>query len=736
MYKNLICSVVLAAWGLSAVTPLAQAQQVENLVLNHSFEVDEVIQDDGAYQGWWTWNPAEGAGSMVTVDDIEFIDGARSIRVDPVGTENWHFIVAYSTLALDMSKDYTVSFWAKAQSPRPLTVALKAADNSVDAWGTTTFNLTTEWAEYTYTSDVLHTGVKLEIWCAASNAPLWLDFVHVYEGPYVAGIEPSGATTPVKSADPNPATGATDVPRDTVLSWTAGAFAATHDVYFGISFDDVNDASRANPSGVLLSQGQTTANYDPAGVLDFNQTYYWRVDEVNAAPDNTIFKGDVWSFTTEPFAYTIPSGIVATSNGTSDAASGPDKTVDSSGIDPSDLHSIAPTDMWLADPPVDEALWIQYDLGKTYKLHEMLVWNYNSQFELILGFGLKDVTVEYSKNGTDWTALAQVEFTQATAKATYTANTMVDLQGVPARYVRLTVHSGWGATGQFGLSEVRFRYIPAQAREPQPADGAIDVEAGAALAWRSGRDAALHEVYLGADPDALALAGTVDSPRFAPDGIEFGSTYFWQIVEVNETEAVTAWPGDVWTFSTQEYALIDGFETYNDDIDAKTTIFDTWIDGWVNDTGSTVGYLNAPFAERTIVHSGRQSMPLQYDNTAAPFYSEAERTFDTAQDWTVGGADSLRLYFRGDAANSPQTLYVTLKDSAGRTATVRGMDPDAILVTEWQPWQIALSEFGGVSLTTIKKMTICVGNRAAPAAGGTGIVYIDDIGYGRPAAME
>ncbi len=78
-----------------------------------------------------------------------------------------------------------------------------------------------------------------------------------------------------------------------------------------------------------------------------------------------------------------------------------------------------------------------------------------------------------------------------------------------------------------------------------------------------------------------------------------------------------------------------------------TTIFDTWLDGWVNDNGSTVGYFDAPFAEQAIVHSGDQSMPLEYNNTGSPFYSEAERTFDTSQDWTGGSADTLVVYFQG-----------------------------------------------------------------------------------------
>ena len=59
--------------------------------------------------------------------------------------------------------------------------------------------------------------------------------------------------------------------------------------------------------------------------------------------------------------------------------------------------------------------------------------------------------------------------------------------------------------------------------------------------------------------------------------------------------------------------------------------------------------MQAPFAEKTIVHGGKQSMPLEYDNSESPYYSEAERTFDTPQDWTTNGADTLSLYFQGRA---------------------------------------------------------------------------------------
>jgi hypothetical protein len=445
------------------------------------------------------------------------------------------------------------------------------------------------------------------------------------------------------AASPSPESEVIDVPRDVVLGWEPGEFAAAHDVYFGTVFEDVNDASRATPMGVLVSEGQAEASYDPDGVLDFGQTYFWRIDEVNAAPDNTIFKGEVWSFTAEPLAYPI-AGVLATSTGASEADVGPENTVNGSGLNENDEHSTVSTDMWLAVPGA-EPLSIQYEFDGVYKLHEMLVWNYNVQFELMLGFGLKDVTVEYSTDGTEWAVLGDAQLAQATARADYTANTAIDFGGVAAKSVRLTVNSGYGPMGQFGLSEVRFMYIPVQAREPEPADGTVGADVNTVLAWRSGREAVTHDVYLAAAGEALALVDTVSAGEYAPAALEFGTVYEWRIDEVNEAEAISVWEGSIWSFATQEYAVIDDFESYDDE---ENRIYDTWLDGFVNGTGATVGYFEAPFAETSIVNSGGQSMPLEYDNSAAPFYSEAELDLGSA-DWTGNGADSLRLFVSGQA---------------------------------------------------------------------------------------
>ncbi len=518
----------------------------------------------------------------------------------------------------------------------------------------------------------------------------------------MAGIAPPG-----QAGGPSPASEATDIPTDVVLSWEPGEYAATHDVYFGTVFDDVNDASRTDDRGVLVSQGQADASYDPEGELEYGVTYYWRIDEVNAAPDNTIFKGEVWSLTAEPLGYPI-EGVVAASTGAilppGDVAS----IVNGAGLDADDLHSTDSPDMWLASPVGDEPLILTFEFDRVYKMHEMLIWNYNVQFELLLGFGVQNATIEYSADGVEWMSLGDVDLAQATARADYTANTAVDLQGVPAQYVRLTVNAGFGQMGQFGLSEVRFLYIPAHAREPQPADGAADVTVATGMAWRAGRDAISHEVNLGVDPNALDLAGTVDVPSFTPDPLSLGTQYFWRVDSVQETES---WAGDVWSFTTEAYIVVENFEVYDDE---ENRIYQTWIDGYgVETNGSTVGHLESPFAEQTIVHSGAQSMPLFYDNSSAAV-SEAEVTL--SQDWTTNGVKSLSLFFQGEADNTGQ-LYVKIN------GTKVAYDGEAGDIAEniWMPWNIDLSTVGA-NVGNVTSLIIGI-----EGAGAEGVVYVDDV---------
>ena len=147
-------------------------------------------------------------------------------------------------------------------------------------------------------------------------------------------------------------------------------------------------------------------------------------------------------------------------------------TVDGSGLSENDEHSSDNNDMWTATQDPNGPEMIQFEFDRLYKMHEMRVWNYNLSFESFLGLGAKDVTIEYSADGVDWMAFGDVELPQAPGQATYTGSA-VSLDGIPAKFIRLVINSTWLSTEQVGLSEVRFSYIPAHAREPQPEDGAM-----------------------------------------------------------------------------------------------------------------------------------------------------------------------------------------------------------------------------------------------------------------------
>jgi hypothetical protein len=250
----------------------------------------------------------------------------------------------------------------------------------------------------------------------------------------------------------------------------------------------------------------------------------------------------------------------------------------------------------------------------------------------------------------------------------------------------------------------------------------------------TGSGATKHHVYFG-DSLAAVTQGTADTDKgelditttsFTPPALESLKPYYWRVDEILAGNAFKT--GPVWSFTTVK--SVDDFESYTDDEGSR--IYETWIDGYTNNTGSTVGYAQAPFAEQTIVHGGLQSMPFDYNNTGAPFYSEAQQDFATAQDWTADGVDTLVLFVRGRLINRAVPMYVGLEDASQNAAVV--IHPDAALVTatKWIEWEIPLSNFTGVNLAKIKKMYIGAGDRRNPVKGGTGRFYLDDIGLAKP----
>jgi hypothetical protein len=200
---------------------------------------------------------------------------------------------------------------------------------------------------------------------------------------------------------------------------------------------------------------------------------------------------------------------------------------------------------------------------------------------------------------------------------------------------------------------------PLLAWGPNPANGSVpDVDNALPLTWSPGDMAARHDVYFGTDEDAVKNADTTGTTGIyigsqsgtslaSAAGVDWGAgPFYWRIDENNTDGTVTK--GRVWSFTVADFLLIDDFESYADNDAENEAIWQHWIDGFgVPANGSQVGNLLPPYAEQTIVHSGAQSMPLTYDNTAGVRNSEAVLALTAPRDWTKHGVGVLSLWLRG-----------------------------------------------------------------------------------------
>jgi hypothetical protein len=462
---------------------------------------------------------------------------------------------------------------------------------------------------------------------------------------------------------PEPADGALIQDTWANLSWSPGDFAVSHDVYVGDNFDDVDNGAENT------FQGNQTETFIVAGFPGFpfpdglvpGTTYYWRVDEVNEAEPNSPWKGDIWSFSIPPRTAYFPV-------------------------------------------PADGAESVAVDTELTW------TGGYGSKLHTVY-FG---ETLEEVHSATGGQAQGSTTFTPGTLKMAKTYYWRVD------EFDIIETHKGdvWSFTTEGAVES------------PQPANGAVDVTQSPILTWVHGVFADTHEVFFGTDPTTLELksSGNLGSESYEPGQLEWNTTYYWRIDEANNVNTDSPWTGPLWSFTTANFLIIDDFESYNDINEGEpgsNRIYLAWIDGFDNPAvnGSIVGHANAPFAEQTIVHGGSQSMPMSYDNAVGK--SEATLTLTSNRNWTVHGVNTLTIWYRGEAANAAETMYVILNGSAG----IDNDNPNAAQATAWTEWNIDLQAFAGqgVNLANVNSITLGLGNRSNPVAGGAGMMYFDDI---------
>ena len=517
------------------------------------------------------------------------------------------------------------------------------------------------------------------------NTVFWDVFMWTDDPDYVPTDEDyQNAMTilPGAASIPSPLNGATDVTRNVVLDWMSEKFASPingNKVYFSDNIGDVIDRI----GGIT----QTPSSYAVPQRLEFGTMYYWLVDVIT--PDGTVLDGTIWSFMTELFAYPVQNITATASSSSLDKE--PENTVNGSGLDADGLlHGNAGAGtMWLSDIADPQPAWILFEFDNVYKLDEMWVWNSNESLEQAIGLGFKDVVIEYSTDGVDFTTLGTThEFAQGDGSASYAHNTTVDMEGLGAKYVRLTANSSWkNILPQFGLSEVRFFSIPVQANQPDPASGATGTDLDPVLGWTAGREAATHDVYFSDDlqavMDGTATVTSATETSHGPLSLDVGTTYYWRIDEVNEAETPSTWQGNIWDFTTVDSLLVEDFESYDS---TDNQIWYAWKDGLGygtpdtppyyagNGTGAAVGdETTESFTEETIVHGDRQSMPLVYNNNKQGYlnYSEVTMTLTSQRNWTASGVKELSLWFRG----SPGSVGSFAEGPAGiYTMTAAGTD--------------------------------------------------------------
>jgi len=500
---------------------------------------------------------------------------------------------------------------------------------------------------------------------------------------------------------PLPADGQNFVAVDAILSWSAGYGSKLHNVYFGEDFDDVNSGAGAPPSP------STTFNPGP---LEYDTTYYWRVDEFN--PPTTL-RGEVWSFTTTmPGLGTavmsrwenIQTTDINTLKSSPKYPNNPDitETVDSLLWDGADLSYYgARIEGWVYAPATgDYTFWLATDdQGELWLSTD----DDSSNAQMIAYVKDSPTATGGWTNLNEWTKYAS----QMSEPIPLIAREKYYIMAIwKENEGGDHCHVAWQGPGIPDITTIPGSNLspfePMSAFGAKPSNKATGVTQIPVLQWKPGLQAASHEVYFGTDEAAVANA-TKASPEYKgskvlgdesyePGELPWESTFYWRIDEVNALNPDSPWVGSVWSFTTADFLIVDDFEDY----DVDKPIWEFWLDGVGygapgtanffagNGTGAAVGDESSPsYMEETIVNGGSKSLLVNYDNNkqGSAKYSETEKTLDFPRDFTEEGVSNLSLWFRGYPASvgsfveGPVGTY-TMTGSGADIWAVNGVEAD------------------------------------------------------------
>ena len=479
-----------------------------------------------------------------------------------------------------------------------------------------------------------------------------------------------GTVDPRAAWGPSPRDDATvDRAEAIPLSWKAGETAARHDVYFGTNFTDVYNADTSDTTGIYRDR-QNLLIYTPPETLELGQSYYWRIDEVEA-DNTTIIKGKVWSF--------IIAELLT--------------------LDDFENYDAGDNQIWFAwhdgfgygEPG---AAPYKPGNGTGSEIGDVSTDSYTE--EIIVHSGKQSMPYLYDNNKQGY-----VKYSEATKTLTETRD--------------------WTEQGLNTLS-LWFRGHPAYmggfVEEPA---GTYTITGGGAdiwdnsdqfhFAWQelSGAGEIIAKVESVENTNDWAKAGIMIRDSLDPDSV-------FAMVAVTPGNGV--WFGRRTLDGTASDAQAD--ITTPQWVKIERTIGGL-VRAYYSADGSSWTQLGSP------IPTGMYT-PM-YIGLAVTSHNPGVACEAIFSNVTSNGVGPWTDQDIGLTSNEAAQMYVEIANNNGTTGIVYHDDPDATLINSWMEWNIDMKDFSGqgIDLTDVNSISIGFGDKGNPQAGGSGKMFIDDI---------
>ena len=359
-----------------------------------------------------------------------------------------------------------------------------------------------------------------------------------------------------------------------VLSWNPGVDAAGQNVYLSDDFDDVSNRA----GGALLASLAGDAAETEAVALEWDTTYYWAVDAVDAN-DVVVGPGEVWSFATAPSNASAEVRIAAGDDDAEEHLN--DNSMDLTSSDLEFPYEDFPVD----DPQIVGLRFVDVGIPASAQITEASIEfttdgdaprdNGTELVNVLIGAQLAGDAEAFADEAMN---ISQRTLTNAVApwaidpwatagaknqSADITAlveeliglddwasgNAMVftiqDDPDNPSEGIR-AAESYDGSAANAPL--LRIVGVTETAQKPLPADGTVDLaQDDIVFSWEPGNSTIARDVYFGTE-GSLKFVGTTSGITYMPGKLAVSTTYYLRVDEIEANG--TKHEGPVWSFTT------------------------------------------------------------------------------------------------------------------------------------------------------------------------------------------